>query len=331
MKKNVRFFCILFVMLLFLGIWTEKLFHYSFEKSILSAFQRIDYQPSKFTKRITIIDTSPIYDFTAHRTNRKALADVLSAIQLGQPQIIGLDIRLERDSLHQDCFGDSILKNKNGNWQNNKLLKSIDDDFKVLEEIGDQETEISKQLQNLGLKPGWSARFSYYSLKWLSWRPFRRFIKFFTKDVSMLDNDVIKHRFGEVKQLIQLRNRMVHSGGVFMDNEEYQKIQPRFEIWLKEFLFDKFKFWHNVKLIQELNQDRVELDLELGGKKYRLTPFFLQATCSVHLKEELFLLSVIDEKKGRLTYEGKEQTCRLVIEGVAERCDQILKFFEVES
>jgi hypothetical protein len=147
----------------------------------------------------------------------------------------------------------------------------------------------------------------------------------------MLDNDVIKHRFGEVKQLIQLRNRMVHSGGVFMDNEEYQKIQPRFEIWLKEFLFDKFKFWHNVKLIQELNQDRVELDLELGGKKYRLTPFFLQATCSVHLKEELFLLSVIDEKKGRLTYEGKEQTCRLVIEGVAERCDQILKFFEVES
>ena len=110
MRKKIQFISTVIILLLVLGFFTEKLFHHSFEKFILSTLQRVDYQPEGFSKNITIIDTSPIFDLTTQRTNRAKLADLLQAVKLGQPESVGLDIRLGPNSLYKDVIGDSLLK-----------------------------------------------------------------------------------------------------------------------------------------------------------------------------------------------------------------------------
>jgi hypothetical protein len=114
-----------------LCLGSERLFHHSFEKFLLGTLQRIDYDPQRFSNRIYIIDTSPLYDLSIRRTHRGALADLLSAIKLGQPGVVGLDIRLEPDSLYDNPAADSALRRVIRDWDALIVAAGIDSKFGI--------------------------------------------------------------------------------------------------------------------------------------------------------------------------------------------------------
>ncbi|MBD3386372.1 CHASE2 domain-containing protein [candidate division KSB1 bacterium] len=124
---------ILFAVILFsaLCLGAERLFHHSFEKFLLGTLQRIDYKPQRFSNRILIIDTSPLYDLSIRRTHRGALAELLGAIKLGQPGVVGLDIRLEPDSLYRHPAADSVLGTVISDWENLVVPAGIDPVFGI--------------------------------------------------------------------------------------------------------------------------------------------------------------------------------------------------------
>jgi len=120
---------VMFFIFLISGVLVEKLFHHSFEKFIFESLQRIDSPTSRFSPKITIIDTSPIYDLKLERTDRAALAQLLQAIKLGNPEIVGLDILLPADSILATPTADSLLKVILSGWDKIIIPHDIDPYF----------------------------------------------------------------------------------------------------------------------------------------------------------------------------------------------------------
>jgi len=111
-KKEGRVLWVLLILtflFLLVGTVTERIFHHSSEKFILGAFQRIDYNPQAFDRRITIIETSTLYDIDASRTDRLRLADLIHAVRLGKAAALPPLTYVERQKRNAPLVIDGVI------------------------------------------------------------------------------------------------------------------------------------------------------------------------------------------------------------------------------
>lgn len=180
-KKFVSF--LLTVLIIFVsGGLAEKLFHHSFEKFILALLQRIDYSADRFSSQIVVIDTSPIYDLSVNRTNRVLLADVLRAVKIGRPRAVGLDIRLEPDSVYQDIEGDHALKAVLDGWRNMIVPDGVDPYFGITD---------TGRLASIRISDGFEIP---VSLNYLPSLPFRMAGNGRIPPLSMTKKQIVRYR-----------------------------------------------------------------------------------------------------------------------------------------
>lgn len=206
-------------------------------------------------------------------------------------------------------------KDDNNNWIASELLKDIDgqENKDLLSRLDDSKDERENLLKIFQSKFSLRANSALIYLKILELKWIKRIIYFMQTDDSKSIAKKIKQRFGDVKHLIQLRNRLVHDGGAFMKDYQFNSILPIFQKWIEIFFMKKIKFWKATKLVVETESGVDRLYLEMTGKKYNLNPYFIQKECGVHFNIELFSLASIDSKSKNLIFHGSEQNCRLVI------------------
>ena len=229
-----------------------------------------------------------------------------------------------------------LEKDEKNRWVKNDLRKRLDDNLEDLKKINEQESDLKHNVQFLESKPEWYT--SFYNLLRLLNLLIQKVIISFQSEKNKSNIEDIQEKVGKVRHLIALRNRIVHDGGVFMEDEVIQNVKDKFEPWLKTFLFEKFLFWKEARLLIEQkgrkwkscikqHENKKYLVLKIDGKEYSLFPFFVREECKTHITEEFFHLNAIHEQ--RIVYFGKTPICRLEEEKVKEICDEIFKFLGI--
>jgi hypothetical protein len=108
-------FCLV-ILITGLTLFYQSLFHHSLDRFFLSVFQRITANPRRFSGRITIIDTSPLFNIEAGCTDRAQLAELLNAVRAAEPAVVGLDVLVSAGDDCGNLESDSLLGNALSGW-----------------------------------------------------------------------------------------------------------------------------------------------------------------------------------------------------------------------
>ena len=133
--------------------------------------------------------------------------------------------------------------------------------------------------------------------------------KFWENRPSLVYPTTLQAQFGQIKNMIQLRNKMIHDGGVYLDYEECTKVQPLFQNMVHEFMLDKLQFWNEIvcdETSNTFNYTEVSKVIRIG-----IEPFFCVEICEKHGCKELFVLNSVDLSRGKFSYQGFDSQCIL--------------------
>lgn len=138
MKKQISYPFILkglclAVMIAGLTLLYQSLFHHSLDRFFLGVFQRITADPGRFSDRITIIDTSPLYNIEAGCTDRALLAELLNAVRMAEPAVVGLDILVSAGDECGNPESDSLLRSALSGWEKIIIPEAPDIGFDIPE------------------------------------------------------------------------------------------------------------------------------------------------------------------------------------------------------